>query len=123
MNDTITTTTPVSAWKLVLGIVLVAVGALAFADAIDVFDVREIWRWWPVLLIVLGVSKEIDVLRTRRGDNGYVLIAIGVWMLAATQRFLGLHYASAFPIGIAVTGLGIILHALLGVNGRKEQQS
>jgi hypothetical protein len=123
MNDTITTSTPVSAGKLVFGIVLVAVGVLAFADAIDVWDFREIWRWWPVLLIVLGISKEIDTLRARRGDQGYILIAIGIWMLAATQHFLGLDYASAFPIGVAVAGLGIIVHALLGVDCRKEKQS
>lgn len=127
MND-ITTTTPaaeeparVPAARLVFGIVLFAIGVLAFVDAIDLWEVREVWRYWPVLLIVLGISKEIDVFRTRKGDNGVVLIAIGVWMLAATQKFLGLDYASAFPIGIAVAGMGIILHALAGVGGREKQ--
>jgi hypothetical protein len=126
MNDNNTSTAPFSAGRLVFGIALFAVGILAFVDAIDLWEPRELWRYWPVILIVLGVSKEIDVLRTRKGDNGFVLIAIGVWMLAATQEFLGLDYVTAFPLGLAVAGLGVILHALIGIEGngkRKEQQS
>ena len=82
---------------------------------------REIWRYWPVFLIVLGVSNEIDALRTRRGDGGYILIAVGVWMLAGSQEFLGLDYRSAFPLGVVVAGLGVILHALLGVRSEKGE--
>ena len=128
MNDVTTSSgeapARLSAGKLVFGIVLFAVGVLAFFDAIDLLEVRELWRWWPLILIVLGVSNEIDALRTRRGDGGYWLIAVGVWMLAATQEFLDLDYVTAFPLGIAVVGLGIILHALLGVEAnKKEKQS
>ena len=128
MNDIHTTTgeqpeSPISAGKLVFGIALLAVGILLFVDAIDVLDVREIWRYWPVFLIVLGVSSEIDAIRTRQGDGGYILIAIGVWLLAGSQEFLGLSYRSAFPLGVVVAGLGIIFHALLGVEGKKEKKS
>ena len=125
MNET--NTTPFSAGKLVFGLILVAVGVLAFVDAIDVWEPWELWRYWPVLLIILGISKEIDVLRMRKGDDGFFLIAVGVWMLAATQGFLGLDYVTAFPLALAVAGLGIILHALIGIEEksgtRKEQQS
>lgn len=130
MNDIQTTTgaqpepeSRISAGKLVFGIALLAVGILTFVDAIDVWEPRELWRYWPVILIVLGVSQEIDVIRTRKGDGGYILIAIGVWMLAGSQEFLGLSYRSAFPLGVVVAGLGVILHALLGVEGKKEKKS
>jgi hypothetical protein len=127
MNDMQTTTGAqpeprISAGKLVFGIALLAVGILTFVDAIDVWEPRELWRYWPVILIVLGVSNEIDAIRTRKGDGGYILIAIGVWMLAATQGFLGLDYRSAFPLGVVVAGLGIIFHALLGVEGKKKEK-
>jgi hypothetical protein len=114
----------ISAGRLVFGIVLFGIGVLAFVDAIDLWEPRELWRWWPVFLIVIGLSNEFDTLRTRRGDGGYILIAVGVWLLAGSQEFLGLSYATAFPLGIAVAGLGMILHALLGVqSGDKEKQS
>jgi hypothetical protein len=113
----------ISAGRLVFGVVLVAIGVLAFFDAIDLWETRELWRYWPVILIVIGLSNEYDALRTRQGDGGYILLAVGVWMLAGSQEFLGLDYRSAFPLGIAVAGLGMILHALLGIGGKKEKQS
>ena len=125
MNDTITTPTQIPVRRLVFGIVIFAIGVLAFVDAIDLWEPRELWRYWPLILIVIGVTNEADTLRTRRGDGGggYILVAVGVWMLAATQEFLGLDYFTAFPLGIAVAGLGVILHALVGVEGKKEKQS
>ena len=126
MNDIPTTNEQqperISAGKLVFGIALLTIGAFAFFDAIDLFEWREMWRWWPLILIAIGVSNEFDTIRTRRGDGGggYILIGIGVWMLAATQEFLGLDYRSAFPLGLIVVGIGVILHALLGVQEKKK---
>lgn len=128
MNDIQTPTgeqpeSRISAGKLVFGIALLVIGVLTFFDAIDLWEWREIWRYWPVILIVLGVSNEVDAIRTRRGGGGYILIAVGVWMLAGSQEFLGLDYRSAFPLGVVVAGIGVILHALLGVEQKKEKKS
>ena len=125
MNDIQTTTgeppeSRISAGKLVFGIALLAVGILLFVDAIDLWEPREIWRLWPVFLIVIGIGSEIDTLRTRKGDGGFVLIAIGVWMLAGSLELFDLSYRSAFPLGVVVFGLGLITHALLGVQKKEK---
>lgn len=99
--------------KLAIGIVLLLVGVLGFTDILDMVDVREIWRFWPAFLIFIGVSSEIDALRERRSNGGYIVAAVGVWLLFANHHFFGLTRGSAMPVGIAVVGLGVILHALV----------
>ena len=99
--------------KLAVGIVLLLVGLLSFTDYLEMFEFREIWRFWPVFLIFIGVSSEIDSLRQRTSGGGYIVAAIGVWMLVANHHFFGLNHRTAFPLGIAVVGLGVILHALV----------
>ena len=111
--------------KLVWGLALLTVGILGFLDAIDLYEVRGLWRYWPVLLIVLGVGSEADALAHRRSGGGYMLIAVGVWLLAGTHHFLGLTHRSAFPLGVAVAGLGVIVHALIDApqQPKKENES
>ena len=121
-TDTNTQPARIPAGKLLTGIALLAVGILAFTHAIDFDDwyPEEIWRLWPVFLIVIGIGSEIDTLRTRRGDGGFVLIAIGVWMLAGSLELFDLSYRSAFPLAVVVFGLGLITHALLGVQKKEK---
>lgn len=121
-TDTNTQPARIPAGKLLTGIALLAVGILAFTHAIDFDDwyPEEIWRLWPVILIVIGIGSEIDTLRTRKGDGGFVLIAIGVWMLAGSLELFDLSYRSAFPLGVVVFGLGLITHALLGVQKKEK---
>lgn len=109
--------------KLILGLLLVAVGVLAFVDAIDLFDPWEIWKLWPLGLIILGLSSETEALMARRPGGGGFLVGVGVWMLAGTQHLFGLSYRSGFPLGIAVVGLFMVVHAIVDkpVEDRKEE--
>jgi Domain of unknown function (DUF5668) len=113
MDNTTTNDGRVPMGKLALGIALLLVGVLSFSDSIDMLDLREIWRFWPVFLIFIGASSEFDSLRQRQSGGGYILVAIGVWMLVANHHLFGLSHRTAFPLGIAVAGLGVILHALV----------
>ncbi|HEX8409444.1 MAG TPA: DUF5668 domain-containing protein [Thermoanaerobaculia bacterium] len=101
--------------KLAVGIGLLAIGILGFTDAIDIWEPDELWRFWPLILIFVGVANEADALVRRRGSGGYVLIAIGTWLLIGNNEYFGLDHGSAIPVAIAIVGLGLITHALIGV--------
>jgi hypothetical protein len=114
--QTTTTTIPgkrIAAGKLVIGAGLLFIGLVSFTDAIDLWEVGDIVRLWPLIPIVAGLASEADALRARRDDSGYLLVGFGVWMLAGTQRFMDLNYATAMPLGIAIAGLGLVIHALV----------
>jgi hypothetical protein len=107
-------TNPIPAGKLMAGMVVLAVGVAGVMNA------RELWRYWPLLLIFIGIGQEADAIRTRRGGGGFFLIAVGVWMLAGSLRLFGLAYGEAFSLAVVVAGLGTIIHALLGISSKKE---
>jgi hypothetical protein len=104
-----------SAGKLAAGMALLAVGIAGVMQA------HEIWRYWPLLLIFIGLGQEADAWRTRRDSGGIFLIAVGVWMLAGSLHLFGLDYDDAFPVGVMVVGLGLVSHALLGIRSKKKE--
>jgi hypothetical protein len=115
--------TKFSSQKLVLGLVLLAFGTLAFVDSTDLWYPGSWWRMWPLALIILGLASEIDAFRERRGDGGSILIAIGLWFLAATQNILGLTHRTAFPVAIAVVGLFMAIHAVVDRPAAQKKES
>ena len=99
--------------KLIWGLLLIGVGTLLFLGAIDVIHPRHIGRYWPLILIAIGVGGELEAIQKRKGDGSFVLLAVGCWMLAGTFHLFGLSIGGAMPIGLVVAGVFVILHALI----------
>ncbi len=47
------------------GIVLIAVGAVLLLDTLGIADMWEVMRFWPVILILLGVRLVLGDRRPR----------------------------------------------------------
>jgi len=105
--------THLSAHKLVIGLVLLAFGVLAFVDSTDLWSPGQWWRLWPLALIAIGLSSEFDAFRARRSGGGAFLVAVGVWFLVSSRRFFDLDRDIAFPLAIVVVGLFMTLHAVI----------
>jgi hypothetical protein len=109
--------------KLTVGLVLLGIGIAAFFDAIDVWEIGMLWRYWPLILIALGIVNAYEAFRRRQGDGSYFLLGVGIWMLAGSFNLFGLTYSSAFPLGVIVVGLGAVIHAIVDVPAaRKENE-
>lgn len=105
---------PRSSGQAVAGALLLTIGALLFAQNLELFDVRRYWRYWPVVPLALGVLKLLT--GRSRGDTafGIVLTVFGASLLA---RVLG--YWSPRPadiVALTLIGIGVffIVRGLFG---------
>jgi hypothetical protein len=101
--------------KFVFGLVLLVLGVLTFLETIDLWDSGPLWSWWPLILIAIGSANEIDAIRNRKSDGSFILLGIGVWMLAGSRGLLGFSYGDGMPLALVVVGLGVLLHAVIDV--------
>ena len=99
------------------GLVLVAIGALFLLANFTDFGVG-VGRWWPAILIVVGL---VDLLSNRRRwFRGASTLVIGALFLGDTLGVWNVRWGLLWPIPLLVIGVAVILGATRGKARRKE---
>jgi len=97
-----------SSIKLVVGVFVFALGVLLTLDNLDFLEAGRILRYWPVLLVAIGLIKLSD--RTSR-TIGAVSLAAGLLLLARNARWLPVSIGSLWPLFLIGAGLMIVMRS------------
>ena len=96
--------------RLAFGLCVMLVGGLLTLDNVGLLEARQFIRFWPVLLIGMGVAKVFYARSSRvRRHGGYVLIAVGIVVLLVNFGFL--HFRQAFALCLLAVGANIVWRA------------
>ena len=117
MNDPASTKDPASdagskarrhGSPLVMGIVLIVLGALLLALNLGWGLPLALWDYWPLLLIVPGLVAIITPTRHMNRSGGIWLLATGIYCQISITDFVGLGWFSAWPVFVIAYGLDMI---------------
>jgi predicted membrane protein len=87
------------------GALLVLVGTLILLDHLNVINGERYWRFWPALLIVVGVAKFVN---EGKRTGGAMLILVGVFFLGEHLGYKMLTWQTLWPVLIIAAGLMMI---------------
>ena len=79
--------------RLVLGVTVMVLGLALALDNFGLFQVRYIFRLWPVVLIAIGLTRLQQSVRHGGRPEGYVLTLVGVGLLLMNFGLLGFRQA------------------------------
>ena len=113
-----------SGWngRMLLGILILAIGALLLLNNTDIINLGPIHTLWPLILVVIGISTIVNAYdrqdsgvgvwrgRTRRphSSGGIWLIFIGLWFLVSSNHLFGLHFRDTWPMFIIAWGVSMV---------------
>ena len=109
MEQSVERPAPFPTTRLIIGIFLAALGVLMALDNLNVIDADSILRFWPLLLIAIGIAKIND--ETSRGLGGAAIVA-GVILLVWTTHFIRFSIFDLWPLLIVAAGVVIVAQAI-----------
>ena len=96
--------------SLVPGLIMIAVGLVFLLERLDVLGFRQIWNYWPSLLIGFGL---VQLIRPERGRRSIFLFLLGIWLQISTLELWGLGFGDSWPLLIMAIGLSFVFDALI----------
>ena len=102
-----TVRSPRAAGRLVAGSLLVFLGALFLLDNFGVVDAGDVFRWWPLLLIGIGLTKLLAPSRPEDRAGAIVLLVVGGAFFLRALHLPWLRFRLIWPA--LLVGLGLVL--------------
>jgi len=98
--------------SLLGGVVIIAIGVLLLLDQFDVIRFRDVSRYWPLALVVIGLMKLASGRDASTRIGGAILAGIGAALLAHKLGYLYLEWRLLGPVAIIGVGVWLLFRAL-----------
>ncbi|HEV8375872.1 MAG TPA: DUF5668 domain-containing protein [Candidatus Polarisedimenticolia bacterium] len=101
-----------NASRLFVGLVIIALGAIALLDNFGVVRIGNVWRLWPLILMAVGLSK---ILRPRGSPGrgaGTILTVVGFWLLLENLGVWPYSLGELWPLIVVAIGVFLVWGAL-----------
>lgn len=93
----------------ILGLGVLALGAVMLLDNFGVVDGEELFDYWPVFLILIGISHLVRPAGSRRLVAGIIWIAVGAIVLLSNQGLISFEIWDLWPVVLLIIGGSLIL--------------
>jgi len=97
---------------VIFAVVMIGVGVFLFLDNIGLFRFRDIWQFWPVLPIALGVAKLFDSKGVASQVWASMWILVGAAFLLDHLGLWHMHWGTIWPLAIVAFGVTMLVNAL-----------
>lgn len=100
--------------RVIVGLVVICAGILFLLENLGVTIRINLWDFWPVALILIGLNHTLRHNETRNGFSGAICIIVGVLFLLNNLDIIVFNIGTFWPIIIIIFGISIIKHSIWG---------
>jgi len=98
--------------RLVVGLFIMALGALFLLDNMRIVDFGDVIRFWPLAPIAIGLTMVLQPRgSTNRGVGGFLMVA-GTWMLLYDFDIVPYSVWDGWPVVLIGVGAWLVYRAI-----------
>lgn len=94
--------------RMILGIGVTLLGIALLLDRLHLVHAERLTRFWPVILIAIGLKVLSEAARTGRWVGGAVITLLGLIFLGRELDLIGFGIDELWPLFVILAGLGIL---------------
>ena len=99
--------------RLVVGLTIALFGVVLVLDRLNVVVASQILRFWPAVIIVVGLMAFARSRRVGGGANGVILTLIGGWLLLNSLGTVQVRFWEMFwPVVLIAIGSALVMQTL-----------
>jgi hypothetical protein len=100
--------------RLWFGLALLALGVLWTLDNLNILDSEPVLRWWPLILVALGLTRLLGLGAPPRMLAGAVWTGIGLILLGNNLGAVPWSLWQLWPVFMILAGSAIVWRSLYG---------
>jgi len=109
--------------KLIIGLAIICVGLLFLLQNMGYLTEIDVWDFWPVVLILIGLSLITRPSEFRQPLGGLILILIGLLFLLHNLSVIPYDIGDLWPFFLILIGFYVIKSALSRTSGKPPTSS
>lgn len=98
--------------RLVFGLVIVVLGILFTLDNLGLVDSGEALRYWPVVLVLFGLTRLLGIGARRHLAMGVIFTLLGSWLLVHEFGLTSWEPWDFWPVFLVVLGFSMVRGSL-----------
>lgn len=98
--------------KILIGILIICAGLALLLQNFGYLENIEIWNFWPLVLIIIGLNHLIQPPESRQLFSGIILLSIGGLFLLDNLDIIPYGFGDFWPLILILVGIFIIKNAV-----------
>lgn len=99
--------------QVVWGLVLIAIGAIFLLDRLNFLDIHDLWQYWPLVLVFIGLTRMIGSPTPSEFTGGLWLVFIGTWLFVVFNNAFDVSFRNSWPVLLIGGGIVMVVKPLL----------